>query len=228
MNKKILSLVTACVLSLGLLCACGAAAQPEQTAKTVTPDVPVTGTWTIPGGSSVEYRADGTYTDFSKKNRTGTYTFLDEMKGFRLAKLFDQLEYVVCTSDKGKKAATGAVLQDLMIVYSELDNKELYYVRGGRTAVDSADLIGTWIDVYDNESKMEFTADGKLNAFEKTSAYTLGEEKDCGSSITVTDGDNQAVYAVLTYGDYLFLVRKDPSKLYLLVKESVVKNAMSQ
>lgn len=217
MKKKILSVCMACAMTLGLLTGCGAPAATEQTVETVTPDVPVTGTWTVPDGASLEFAEDGTYTDTSKKNRTGTYLFPKENSDFKLAKIFESVEYITCTGDDGKQTASGAVLQDVMIVYSDLDSKERYYFRDGRDAVKPEAILGKWEDVYDAESTMEFTEEGKLYAFDDTSSYTVGQA-EFGTCVTVDDGESQARYAAAVYEQYLILVNVESSSMYLLVK----------
>ena len=106
-----------------------------------------------------------------------------------------------------------------MIAYSAKDHAELYYVRDGRDAVDAESIQGEWIDVYDKDSTMSFSADGKLHAFDETSDYTI-EQGDCGTCVTVKSGDSETTYAIASYEDYLFMICCDSQKLYLLARES--------
>lgn len=219
MKKRIVSVLAVCAMAMGMLCGCMSVAPEPEKPESITPDTPVTGTWVSPAGSPLDFNEDGTYVDHTKNNRTGTFAYVAENADFSLAQLFDNVEYVTCTADNGDEAITAAVLQDVMIAYSAKDHAELYYVRDGRDAVDAESIQGEWIDVYDKDSTMSFSADGKLHAFDETSDYTI-EQGDCGTCVTVKSGDSETTYAIASYEDYLFMICCDSQKLYLLARES--------
>ena len=219
MKKRILSVLAVCAVAMGMLCGCMSVAPEPEAPESVTPDTPVTGTWTSPAGSTLDFNEDGSYVDHTKSNRTGTFAYVAENSDFSLAQLFDKVEYVICTADNGDEAITAAVMQDVIIAYSAKDHEELYFLRDGRDAVDAEAILGEWIDVYDAESTMNFSADGKLNAFDETSDYTV-EQGDYGTCITVRNAESETSYAIASYEDYLFMICCDSQKLYLLARES--------
>ncbi len=218
MKKQRIFVLTACVMMMSMSCGCMSVAPNADAPESVHPDTPVTGSWHSPGGSTIDFNEDGTYVDHTKKNRTGTYTYVAENTNFSLAQLFDHVEYVTCTDENGEEAITCAVMQDVMIAYSENDHKELYYLRDGRQAVDAKTIQGKWMDVYDEQSTLEFTADGTLSAFNETSAYTI-QQGDSGTYITVKSGSNETSYVIASYEDYLFMISND-TQMYLLTRET--------
>lgn len=223
MKRRFLFAALACAVLGALLCGCVPAASTAGETEDITPTMPVTGSWHSPAGSTLDFNEDGTYVDHTKKNRTGSYVYRAENSDFNLAQIFDAIEYVLCTDDDGDETITGAILQDVMIVYSAKDHAELYYVRDGRPEVDISALLGEWIDVYDAASTITLSDDGTMLAFDQTSEYTVAQT-DCGTCITVKNEGGETSYAVATYEDYLFLLSCDAQSMYLLARESAAQS----
>ncbi len=229
MKKKNILIGAVCVLALGLLAACGSTTTSsgsgsgeEAADATIVTDISVSGTWTSSKGKTFEFTEDGTYTDNSKNSvnakRQGTYEIVEENSGFTISYLFDSIEYLVCTNSKGTEAATCAVLQDVMIIYSELDNEERYYFRDGRDEVTQDMLVGAWIDVNDADSILEFNEDGTLDAFDQTSNYVL-EQTEYGTCVNVSNDDDETQYIIAPYENYLIMVIADTTSLYMLAQQ---------
>ncbi len=224
LKKRILSGCLLAALSLGILSGCTIAkdVMDDESATKLTEDqvdVSVIGTWDIPGKDRpFEFKKDGTYVDHFSSNRTGTYSYMSQNASFTISDMFDKVEYIMCTADNGDNVLNGAILGDLISSYSQIDSKELYYLRVGRDEVPQEALLGSWRCVDRTAYQLTLHADGTANTKDDSGVYEIVQDPSYGTGIKVTithDGkDETTEYAVYPYEKYLFLGEVGEYKMY--------------
>lgn len=178
----------------------------DDTAKPIESDLDITGTWVVPSqDTSLTFNADGTYT--TSDDEKGTYTFMSGNENFAIADLFDEVHYISLTGEDGKILFSGAVLGDVISGYNEAKNVDRYFVRQGRDPVTEEQLIGDWNDVNSEKYTLNLKKDGVAETADGEGTYTIQENEEHGTEITVNVNDIEDTYAVIRYEKYLFMYR---------------------
>ena len=178
----------------------------DESAKQVESDLDITGTWAVPGkDSSITFHEDGSYT--TSDDEQGTYAFMSGNENFAIADLFEEVNYISLSKEDGTVYFSGAVLGDVISGYNEDKNVARYFVREGRDEVTEDQFLGAWKDVNSSKYTLELKEGGVAVTADGEGTYTVQQNEEHGTEITVKVNDVEDTYAIICYEKYLFLYR---------------------
>lgn len=220
-KKKILGVLLSICLCSGLLSGCNIAnplgtTMVDEEADTVESQTDMTGSWTVPGKDlTITFKEDGSFE--SSDGIKGSYSFQSSNSNFSLADYFENVEYLSCISDEDQSTyMTGAVLGDCISGFLEEDGVERYFVRTDREEVTADEIAGSWDDVYGDDYSVTFNEDGTLKEGKNEGSYTLEQNEDYGTTVTIKTDKTDSTYAIIPYEKYLFMYRVGSYAMYQL------------
>ncbi len=219
-KKRVLTAACAALLAAAMLTGCttSTASVVDSDAAVVESDTDLTGTWVVPGKSyTLIFNEDGSVSESEKNSsNTGTYAFMSQNASFTIADLFENVEFISCTNEKGTVFFSGAVLGDLISGYNDETEAERYFVRQDREAVSADEIIGAWEDANGDDYYAIMNEDGTLETTDWEGTYEITENEDYGTSLIFHFEDYDETYAVIRYEKYLFLYRESTNNIYQL------------